>query len=114
MQFSPPRFQAPVDIETQIALLPAHAAVKGMFLSGIAEQLRARASVEQLDALGPIAKRRHTSFLGYPYRDFMRFAERAAAVLHPNVEHGEALRRLGQTAYDTLLESHAGRVLFSV
>jgi len=37
---------------------------------------------------------------------------KTAEVVHPTVPRGEGLRRLGHRAYDTLLDSHAGRVIF--
>ena len=53
-------------------------------------------------------------FLSYPHADFIRLAVAAASALHPSVPLGEGLRRIGQSAYDALLPSLAGKILFGV
>jgi uncharacterized protein (TIGR02265 family) len=112
--FRPPRFQDPVDLDAHLALVPSGATNRGIFFQEFVHRARAVAPDADLAALAGIERRRYLPFLEYPYADFLRLAHAAARVLFPRSPIGEGLRRLGHGTYDTLLESHAGRVIFSV
>jgi uncharacterized protein (TIGR02265 family) len=114
-RFHPPRFDQPVDVGGQIALLPPKATVKGLFLADAISRVRAVAPNHWLiTSSTEIGGRRYVPFFDYPYRDYMRLLESAAEALYPKHPRGEGLRRLGRGAYDALLGSQVGRVLFGV
>jgi uncharacterized protein (TIGR02265 family) len=109
----PPRFHDPVDLEAHLALVPRGATNRGIFLQEFVHRVRAVAPEVDLAALAGIERRRYLPFLQYPYADFLRLAYAAARVLFPRTPIGEGLRRLGHGTYDTLLDSQAGRAIFS-
>ena len=113
-QFRPPRFDAPVDLEAHLRLLPPDATNRGMFFNDLVRQVQRAAPGTDIAELGGVAPRRYLPFLEYPYADFLRLVYAAAKVVRPGGPVGEGLRQLGRTTYATLLESHAGRVLFAV
>lgn len=121
--FHPPRFDAPVDLDAQAALLPRGASCRGLFFLDTQQRLEAglagaprvgRAPTLPDPRLAAIVSRRYTAFGDYPYEDYMRLQAYAARRLFPSQPLGEGLRRLGQGAYDALLASHVGRVIFGV
>ena len=109
-----PRFDAPVDLAAHLALLPLGATNRGMFIQDLFRHVEAAAPGTDLAGLAGVPARRYLPFLEYPYADFLRLLHAAAGVTRQRLAMGEGLRRIGHTTYDTLLGSHAGRVLFGV
>lgn len=107
--FHPPRFRAPVDLEGHLALLPRTATCRGLFFQDTLKRLEAK---NRLPA--ELASRKYQAFGDYPYGDYLRLQLTAAKALFPLDPPGEGLRRLGQGAYDALLDNHIGRVVFGV
>lgn len=102
-----------LELEANIALLPAGATTKGLFFSNIADRARGKVEAAELARLAGIEHRRYVAFFDYPYADIMRFMAAGAGVVYPTLPPGEAVRKLASTTYEALLSSHVGRVLFA-
>jgi uncharacterized protein (TIGR02265 family) len=114
LEFRPPRFDAPVDLDAHLALLSPDAACKGLFFNDPIQRLRKLNAAVDPFALAGIPQRRFLPFLNYPYKDFLRLLVASARALYPDMPIGEGLRRLGRAGYVALLESQVGKVLFGV
>jgi uncharacterized protein (TIGR02265 family) len=110
----PPDFAAPVDVEAQVALLPAEARCKGMFFTDLLKLAATMRSPAELAAMAAIPDRRYVAFRDYPVADSMRLAAAVASIVYPKLPLGEGLRRVGRRAFDVVLDSHIGRTLFGV
>jgi serine/threonine-protein kinase len=111
--FHAPDFNAPIDLDAHLALLPPDATCKGMFFN---DALRHGAEVRplyELFVLAGVKQRRYFPFGDYPMDDFMRLQVAVARAAHPGVALGLGLRRLGHTAFDTVLASQLGKTLFA-
>jgi uncharacterized protein (TIGR02265 family) len=104
-----PRFDAAVDLEAHLALLPADATCKGMFFTELI-RLGARAPAELCRAAG-IPERRYSGFFDYPAAENLRLAVAVAKLVYGPKLVGEGLRRAGQTAFDIVLRTQVGRSL---
>ena len=109
-----PHFDTPVDLDAHLALLPADAACKGMFLVDLVRLGTRSATASELFRAAQIVERRHLNFHDYPASEHLRLAVAVARAMYPRLALGEGLRRLGQTAFDTVLGSHVGRSLFGI
>jgi uncharacterized protein (TIGR02265 family) len=112
--FSEPRFDAKVDLDAHLRLVPKDARCKGMFFTHLFKLAEPRMAPERLLELASVSERRFLPFHDYAMADHMRLLHATAGVTHPSSPRGEALRRIGQTIYDGILGSHAGKVLFGV
>jgi serine/threonine-protein kinase len=108
-----PNFQAPVDLDAHLALLPPNAVCKGMFFVDLLRAAARVATPVELAMRARIPDRRYVPFRDYPMADNMRLTYAVARTILPGLPVGEALRRLGHRALDVILESHIGRTLFS-
>ncbi|MFT3764941.1 MAG: DUF2378 family protein [Minicystis sp.] len=109
-----PDFLAPVDLDAHLALLPTGAACKGLFPADLVRLgSRGRTSPE-LHQMAGIADRRYIAFRDYPMADTMRLMVATARCAYPGLPLGQALRRLGQAAFETVMSSHIGKTLFGV
>jgi len=109
-----PRLDVDLELERSIALLPKHACVKGVYFSDVLRRAsKAEPHAEILRRAG-VAPRRWLPFFDYPYADWMRIAVVAAQALTPEKSPAEGMRELGRHAYDTLLDTQVGRVVFGV
>jgi uncharacterized protein (TIGR02265 family) len=109
-----PRFEAPVELDANLALLPADAKCKGMYQRDILDRVaRTRPAIDLWERAG-VQPRKYRSFLDYSYHDLLRLTYASAEVLWPDLPRGEGLRRLGHTAYDVLTRTQIGRVIFGV
>jgi uncharacterized protein (TIGR02265 family) len=112
VSFQAPRFDIPPPVEESIAALPKSATCLGLYYNDILETVaRARSDVDLL-AAADLPKRRYFPFNSYSYADITKLISVAAKTLHPRVAHGEAIRRLGHTAYDRLLGTRVGQAMF--
>lgn len=114
MDFHPPRFSQPVDLDAHLRKLPAGATCRGLYFLTPLAQLQRVAPQHELLRPGQLGGRRYVAFSTYPYADFLRLLVAVAPVIHPGLPPGEGLRRLGQGGYDALLSNHIGRVIFGV
>jgi uncharacterized protein (TIGR02265 family) len=83
-----------------------------MFMSDLLELAKRTVPSVDIHARAGLAPRRYVAFLEYPYADLLRLLVATSGAVHPTLPLGEAVRRIGRRAYPTLLESHAGRVVF--
>ena len=109
-----PHFDSAVDLGAHLALLPADAAGKGMFLVDLLKLGTRAATGPELLRAAQLTERRHLTFHDYPASEHLRLAVAVARSVYPKVALGEGLRRLGQTAFDTVLGSHVGRSIFGI
>jgi uncharacterized protein (TIGR02265 family) len=109
-----PDFLAPVDLDAHLALLPSGASCKGLFfLDAVRLGTKSRSAAE-LSLLAGVPERRYIAFRDYPMAENLRLLVAAARCAHPSLPLGQALRRVGQAAFDTVLGSHVGRTVFGV
>lgn len=112
MAYARPRFDAPIDLDEHLRVLPANGTTRGMYFSNvlaIAKRLAPRFDVAREAGL---TRTSYVAFNAYPVADYLRLAYRTAERAWPDVPVGEGLRRIGQQAYDTFLDSHVGKVVF--
>jgi uncharacterized protein (TIGR02265 family) len=111
VELAAPDFAAPVELSAHAALLPSGASCKGMFFLDLLRAGRRQRSSAELHALAGLPDRRYLTFRDYPTRDFLALALATARSAYPNVPVGQALQRLGQAAFEALMESHLGRTV---
>jgi len=114
VDFRPPRFEQPIDVDAHLQRLPAGASCRGLYFQSAQAQLQRVAPGHALLQPGQPGGRRYVAFNLYPYADFIRLLVAVAPVIYPAVPTGEGLRRLGHGGYDALLSNHIGRVIFGV
>jgi serine/threonine-protein kinase len=107
-----PDFDAPVDVEAHLALLPEGAVVKGMFFIDLLRLGAKLKTAPELLALAGVPARRYVAFRDYPMAENMRLTATVARLVFPGMPLGQSLRRVGQTACDTVMETQIGRALF--
>lgn len=104
--FAPPDWRAALDVDGQLAQVPAGATVKGMFWNDL----------YKLAAEGNVAlpRGRYAAFGDYALVDYMRGVVQVSREAYPNVSAAEGIRRVGARGFDVLAASLAGRVLFAL
>jgi uncharacterized protein (TIGR02265 family) len=112
--FHAPRFDAPVDLDGHLALLPPDATCKGMFFLDLLRLGATVAPAEDILATAGIPSRRYVAFRDYPMADNMLLSVAVALAVHSGLPVGEGLRRIGRTALDVVLGSQVGRSLLGV
>jgi uncharacterized protein (TIGR02265 family) len=110
----PPNLDAPVDLRAHLALLPPSAATKGMFVADLLGAASRHLTAFEVRALAGVPDRRIFPFSNYPMAEYMKIQIVVAGALHRDAPLGEGLRRLGQRAFATLLDSQVGRTLFGL
>jgi uncharacterized protein (TIGR02265 family) len=106
-----PDFSQSVDLEAELAALPAAAAARGFYFTELIKELEAKApGVDPFAELG-LEKPRYRAFKEYPYGEFLRLNVFAAERIYPDLPTGEGLRRLGRGAYNVFVSTQIGRVL---
>lgn len=103
--FVVPDWSAPLDLERRLSSVPSDAWVKGMYLNGLVDDMR---------AAGKSHPGKWVGFKNVPMREWLELLAVASAAIHPRVPAREALRRLGQKGYQTFAKSIAGRVLIDL
>jgi serine/threonine-protein kinase len=109
-----PDFLAPVDVSAHLELLPGDAACKGLFFADLIRLGVRSRTVEELHAQAGLTPRRYVAFRDYPMADNLRLTVAVAHAAYPGLPLGQALRRLGQSAFDAVLDSHIGRTILGV
>jgi uncharacterized protein (TIGR02265 family) len=112
--FHEPDFDAPIDLEMHLSLLPFDATCKGVFFSDVLRQAANVTSEHEIFRVAQVPERRYLRFSDYPLADNMRLAVATSRQLYPRQSIGEGLRRLGQTAFDAVLTTQIGRALFGI
>lgn len=103
--FTPPPWEAPLDVDAAMRAVPSDATMTGMFLEGAAKLAR-----DKGHAL-PSARDRYVPFQRYPLKEHCQLLVEAAAALYPRHPLREGLRRLGRGAPYVLMRSTVGRVV---
>jgi serine/threonine-protein kinase len=109
-----PDFTAPIDVAGHLALLPSDAACKGMFFIDLVRAGTKGRSAVELHQLAGILDRRYIPFRDYPMEDLVRLMTATARCAYPGLPAGQALRRLGQSAFEAVLATHIGRTMLGV
>jgi len=109
-----PRFDAPVDVDAHLALLPADAMTKGLFCIDLLRMGARAATAAELIRAAQIPERRHVAFRDYPAAENMRLTVAVAKAVFPRLPLGEGLRRLGQGTFDSVLGTHMGRSVLGI
>ena len=99
-----PPWEAPLDVERALAIIPADATISGMFFAYLAGAARAR-NITLASVRG-----RYLPFNFYPVTDLARLVIEAAPLLFPGRTLRHALRALGRHAPDAFLSSTLGKV----
>jgi len=109
-----PDFKAPVDVDAHLALLPPDATCKGIFFLDLVRLGATVISPSELFHLAGFPERRYVVFRDYPMAENLRLTVAVALAVYPKQPLGEGLRRIGQTAFDTVSTSLVGKTLFGV
>jgi uncharacterized protein (TIGR02265 family) len=107
-----PDFAAPVDIDAHLARLPPDATCKGLFFLDLIRLGTTAVSPGELACLSGVPERRYVSFRDYPMADNLRLTVAVARAVYLTEPLGEALRRIGRTAFDVVCTSLVGKTLF--
>jgi uncharacterized protein (TIGR02265 family) len=106
--FVKPDLASPISLEALLREVSNNdVRVRGMFMQGVLE-LCAKQS-KPITGFGP-----YIAFKDYEVKHHVELLAAAAKVLHPNEPLRSAFRMLGRTAYDTMVETMIGRVIFGV
>jgi uncharacterized protein (TIGR02265 family) len=103
--FAEPPWNAPLDAEAAIALVPEAATISGMFLLPLALEARRRGVTL------PSARERYVAFQPYPLREHARLLVESCGLLHRDKPLRQALRKLGRGAPQALVASTLGKVV---
>jgi uncharacterized protein (TIGR02265 family) len=109
-----PDFSAPVDVDAHLLQLPPDATCKGIFFIELVRLGATAISPHELFHLAGFPERRYVGFRDYPASEYLRLAVAVALAVHSTLPLGEALRKIGQTAFDTASASLVGKTLFGV
>lgn len=104
--FVSPPWHIELDVEAQLAKVPRHATVKGMFWNDL-YKLAEGAKVA-------LPRGRYAAFGDYPLVDYMRAVALVARGAHPKLSVAEGIRRVGDRGFGVLASSLAGKVLFAL
>lgn len=104
VEFIFPDWNAPLDVEERLRLMPSNVTIKGMFFQSLIKQTQQHGR--------HLPGESYVSFKSYSAQDYMRFSIKIAGLIYPELTLREGLRRLGQNVYPTLLQSMIGRVVF--
>ncbi|MCB9594422.1 MAG: DUF2378 family protein [Sandaracinaceae bacterium] len=102
--FHEPAWDAPLDPDQVIELLPPRSTMKGMFLQAVAE--RARSAGVEL----PAARARYLPFESYPLREHCELLVEIARRVWPDQTLRQGLRRIGRGAPQVVTSTTLGRV----
>jgi len=102
--FVDPPWDAPLDAERALSLLPADAKISGMFFVALVAGARTR------NLALPSARERYVPFNFYPVAELARLLVEAAERFFPGRTLRQALRSLGKAAPDAFLSSTLGKV----
>ncbi len=102
--FVEPPWEAPLDTERALAIIPADAKISGMFFTYLVAAAKAQNFVLTT------AKERYLTFNFYPVADLARLVLEAVPLLFPGKPLRYALRTLGRRAPDAFLSSTLGKV----
>ncbi len=102
--FVAPPWDAPVDLEAVVAVIPSGNTTRGLFFNGLADRM--------VEAGAP-RPGRWVGFKSYPAEDYARLLVACARAWHPGLPLGRALRAVGRSAYPTFAQTTAGRVMFA-
>jgi uncharacterized protein (TIGR02265 family) len=101
-------------VDAHLALLPPGATCKGIFFLDLIRRGVAAVPARALFELAGFPEQRYVGFRNYPAAEYMRLAVAVALTVHRTEPLGEALRRIGQTAFATASASLVGKTLFGV
>jgi uncharacterized protein (TIGR02265 family) len=105
--FVEPDWNAPLNLETYLAGIPATATIKGVFPAAVAAAA-ARRGVKLTNV-----RPRYHAFVEVPLREYVPMLVQASAGLYPSLPPRQALRKLGRASYDAFATSMFGRVLLT-
>ncbi len=111
--FREPSFISPVDVAAHLAALTEAATCKGLFFNGLLDLAAPVAPKREVMRAVGLEEKRYVPFFDYPMRDLVQLTVAVSKLVHPGVPLGEALRRLGHSAFDTVYATHVGRAIFA-
>jgi uncharacterized protein (TIGR02265 family) len=114
MALREPDYDRQVDLEGLIRQLPPRLETTGFLFNDLLRQVRAKLPTVDLFARAGITRHTYFPFINYPQEEWLRLHYHAALVLFPDVATGEALRRLGRTAFDSFYATTVGRRLMAL
>ncbi len=113
MEPAEPRVDIEVDLDAHVALVPKGATIKGMFFNQLTAHARRADPLFEVPAGLQSRVLRYLPFKDYPYADWLRVCHAASRASFRHLPMGQALRKMGAEAYDTLLATTVGKVIFA-
>jgi uncharacterized protein (TIGR02265 family) len=104
--FAEPAWSQPIDFAARLAAVPAHAAVRGMFLQLLIDSSARTVSVK-------LPAKRYIGFKNYPMREYVELLAQAAAG-NRALTAAECVRRLGRGVYPTYEQTITGTAIFGI
>jgi uncharacterized protein (TIGR02265 family) len=102
--FVDPPWDAPLEVERVLAIIPADAKISGMFFVALVAGAKARSQTL------PSARERYVPFNFYPVAELARLLVEASERFYPGRSLRHALRTLGRSAPEAFLASTLGKV----
>ncbi len=112
MPLGEPRLDVAIDLQAHLNLVEPSATVKGMFCSQLFEHTQRVSPKTDLAAEANVPARRYLAFKDYPYSEWLRLCVTASRCCFAHLPLAHALRKMGNEAYETMLSSVLGKVLF--
>lgn len=101
----------PIDVEAHRKNIPQDSMVKGHFANALIDYVTAH-NPAMKDEYKRLYPRPFASFQDVSLRETLQQGVDAARLAHPDLPLAEALRQLGRFAYQSMLRSLIGRVIF--
>jgi uncharacterized protein (TIGR02265 family) len=105
--FRSPDLDAPLDWAAAMAVPPADAEVRGMFLQDTLEDLK-RAGIKPSEA-----RKSYVGFKSYPLREYMSLLKDAALGIYPTMSPRRALYEMGLQVYPRFASTLIGKTMFT-
>ena len=109
----PPELTKPFEPAEHIAVLPAAAKTKGMYLNQALHYGQPAVEPSQVFERAGIEPKTFRAFLDYPYEYYIRLMVAAAQLGHPDLAVAEGIRRIGRGAYEGFLTTQIGKVIYA-
>jgi uncharacterized protein (TIGR02265 family) len=105
--FVAPDWDAPLDVDAFLRVMPPNARIKGMYAAAVVDGARGRGLSL------PTARERYLSFQDVPMREYSSLLVEAARAFFPDRTLRTGLRKLGRSSHSIFARSVVGRVVLS-
>lgn len=106
MTFVTPELDGPLDWQERLAVIPADATTRGMFLTDLQDDLRGAGKTLPNN-------KSYIAFKSYPLVEYLGLVRYTAEALYPELSQRAAVRKVGQSIYPRFQQTMVGRSIFA-